>query len=101
MTYYGPDWLEDWAMAFWYPEEWLNGEWSKDKQDVFDTLYQFDIFRNRFDHTLDARNRSSYLYWNQLDYKNVRDPRKLPGSSSIVTASQLNFVSSNVKRLYR
>lgn len=106
--YYGSDWLRPYAMAFWNPKEWLNGQWSKADQDAFDFLYDqnffgFTPFKNQFDDILNEKSWNSYSAVNQLNYGDIKDPRKFHnnfGSMSGVTHT-LQFVSSNVKRLYR
>lgn len=97
--YYGPKHLKPYMMAFWDTESWLNGEWSKEDQDAFNFLYDFSLFRGKFDEILDAKSHAAYLRNNQLDYSDVYDPRKL---KSVTTHSQaVNFVSRNIGRLYR
>lgn len=104
-TYYGPKEFGPYVQAFWDPVGFLDGEWSYDKQKAFSNLYNFSIggwspFRNQFDSILDARNDQLYLDRYGLDYSDVKDPRKFVHGSSPVVHT-LNFVSDNVKRLYR
>lgn len=97
--YYGPKELEDYMMAFWDTENWLlNSGWNESKQNAFDNLYSYSLFRSQFDRILDKRDRDYYLYRYGMDYSNVRDPRKLTVTGNLGMA--LNFVSDNVKRLY-
>lgn len=106
-SYYGPDWLRPYAMAFWNTEDWLNGEWTKQDQEAFDILYGFSVFgynpvRDNFDRILNAKAWDNYAERNGLDYSDIKDPRKFSssfGQSQLVTGG-LNFVSSNIKRLY-
>lgn len=51
---------------------------------------------------LDMRNAEEYLARNQMTWSDIHDPRKLTGFGSTAASYRagLNFVSSNVKRLY-
>lgn len=100
-TYYGPEWLRPYAQAFWYPKDWLSGTWSKNDQEAFDTLYQFDFFRGQFDKILNERNRSNYFDRFGIDYSMISDPRNAVGSAPLVSRSAAFRVSDNIKRLYR
>lgn len=102
--YYGPDFFKDYSLAFWYPKEWLNheyGEWTKQSQDAFDTLYQFSGFRGTFDKILNERNRTSYFNRYGMDYSSIVDPRNALGSAPTVNASSYLTISKNISRLYR
>lgn len=106
-TYYGPDEWSEYVDAFWHPKEWINSEWSKAKQDAFNNLYDLGVlgwypFRDEFDKILNDRNNELYMGRYDLDYSDVKDPRKLSTTSSVkVLGNGINFVSSNIKRLYR
>lgn len=106
--YHGPDWLRPYAMALWYPQDWLNGEWSKADQDAFERLYDFNIFGIRpfgtqFDDILNQKDWDLYSDRYQMDYKDIKDPRKFMNhfGQNATVRSSIAFVSSNVKRLYR
>lgn len=98
-TYYGPDFLKPYMMAFWDTESWLNGPWSENDQNAFNLLYDFSLFRGKFDQILDKKVNAAYLSANQMTYSDVYDPRKLKSNS--VGGQTINFLSSNIKRLYR
>lgn len=105
-TYYGPLEHIEYIDAFYNPTQWLNSEWSHGKQQAFNDLYNFNIlghapFRTKFDTILDSRDDQLYLDRYDLDWPDVRDPRNLKQSRHSLSLSQLNFVSDNVKRLYR
>lgn len=106
-TYYGPLEHKEYIDAIQHPEDWLNAEWSEEKQKVFNDLYDFSIggwspFRNQFDKILDERNRDLYMDRYDINYADVKDPRKLATTSSVRNMfGGINFVSSNVKRLYK
>lgn len=105
-TYYGPLSWAEYMDAIYHPKEWLNSEWSKEKQTAFNDLYDFSIggyspFRDTFDKILDERNNDLYMDRYGLTYADVKDPRKLKSNSTVGMAlSTINFVSSNIKRLY-
>lgn len=104
-TYYGPKELEPYMQAFWDPVGFLDGEWSEDKQKAFNNLYNLQIFGTRpfgntFDSILDNRNDQRYMDRYGLSWANVKDPRKLSQSRSSTLNSAINFVSSNIDKLY-
>lgn len=111
MTYYGPDFLRPYAMAVWNTEDWLNGSWSKEDQAAFDLLYDFNVmgirpFGSNFDRILDQKDWDFYSGRYDLTYSDIKDPRKFHNSFGNATGmkqvgSYLNYVSDNVKRLYR
>lgn len=106
MTYYGPKEWEPYVTAFWDPNQFLNSEWSYEKQKAFNDLYNFSVFgwspfRDQFDSILDSRNDQLYLDRYGLDWSDVKDPRKLSQSKRSASVNAINFVSSNIKRLYR
>lgn len=83
--------------------EWLYGEYDSEKQQQFMFLYQLPVIHQYFDYLLDLRAQKEYMNRYQVDWKDVHDPRKLPATSSgsSFMHAGLNFVSDNVKRLYR
>lgn len=111
MTYYGPDALRPYAMAFWHTSEWLEGPWSKLDQDAFDFLYDLNIlgytpFKNEFEKIQAEKNWDFYSNRYGLTYSDIKDPIKFHNNFGAMSGSRqfynsLNFVSSNVKRLYR
>lgn len=80
-----------------------SGSWNKDDQYIFDMLYGTQTFRKYFDYKLDMRTRKDYMKNTGLDYGDTNDPRKWPGAGSKgqLFGDVLNFVSDNVKRLYK
>lgn len=105
-TYYGPKEFEPYVMAFWDPRGFLYSPWTKEKQDAFDVLYNFQVpytgwspFRDQFDSILNQRNNDIYLARNDISYGDIKDPRKLASTHS-GTLNTINFISSNIKRLY-
>lgn len=104
-TYYGPKVLEPYMQAFWDPVGFLDGEWSQEKQQAFNNLYNLHIFGTRpfgdqFDIILDNRNDSRYMSRYGISWSDVKDPRKLSQSRHSTFNSSLNFVSSNIDKLY-
>lgn len=85
--------------------EWLYGEYDKDKLETFQTLYHIGPVRDYFDYLLDKRADQEYMSRNQLDYSDIHDPRKLKSTRSnidgVIASRGFNFVSGNIKRLYR
>lgn len=106
MAYYGPKELESYMQAFWDPVGFLDGEWTYEKQDAFNNLYNLNFagwspFRNQFDAILDKRDNAQYMDRYGINWSDVKDPRKLSQSHNAPVVHSLNFVSSNIKRLYR
>lgn len=106
-TYYGPEVFRPYAMALWNTEDWLNGTWSEADQNAFDILYDFNVFgynpwRSHVDDILNAKAWDAYSDRYDLDYSDIKDPRKFHnnfGQTRLVNGG-LNFVSQNIKRLY-
>lgn len=85
-------------------KDWLyEDNWSKEKLDEYHLLNSFPIVNDYMDYLLDSRSTDEYLSRYQMDYSDIHDPRKLRSTSSgtRLVRSGINFVSSNVKRLYR
>lgn len=105
-TYYGPLEHAEYIDAIFHPKDWLNSKWSHDKQVAFNDLYDFSVagyapFRTTFDKILDERNNELYMDRYDIDYADVKDPRKLKSTSTVGIASgTYQFLSSNIKRLY-
>lgn len=83
--------------------EWLYGDYDEEKLQQFNFYYQLPVVRQYFDYLLDLRADKEYMSRYGLDWTDVHDPRKLRSTSSgsAFIRSGFNFVSSNVKRLYR
>lgn len=82
-----------------FVSDWLYGPYDEAKYNQFASLYAIPGVRQYFDYLLDKRRTSEYMSRHQLSYSDIHDPRKLYTTSSI--GSMVNFVSSNVKHLYR
>lgn len=82
-----------------YVSDWLYNDWSQEKYDQFVALYQIPGVHQYFDYLLDQRADAEYMDRNQLDWSDIHDPRKLRQTNSL--GSVYNFVSSNIKRLYK
>lgn len=85
-------------------KEWLyedNYDWQKLKE--FELLHNVPVVGDYMDYLLDLRAAEEYLDRYGMDPSDIHDPRKLPSvsSGSSFMRSGLNFVSDNVKRLYR
>lgn len=83
--------------------DWLYGEWNEEKLRTFEKLYAIRPVKIYFDYLLDRRADREYLDRYGLDYTSVHDPRKLRqvGSASTMYGYGMNFVSDNVRKLYR
>lgn len=83
--------------------DWLYGEWSEQKLKEFEILHNIPIVSNYMDYVLDHRADQEYLDRYGMDYSDIHDPRKLHqfSSGSSFVGSSVNFVSSNLHRLYR
>lgn len=84
-------------------ENWVyhSESWEQKDYDLFAILYNLPIARQYLDYLYDKRSGQEYLKHHPVD---VHDPRRLPGATSSVASvgmSALNYVSSNVSRLYR
>lgn len=103
---YEPDPIKDLDKNGW--AEWLykaadEGRWTKEDQERFDLLYAHEPFKTYFDWILDARIREKIFNLTGTDYDDIRDPRNVvgAGNSGRLVRWGVNFVSDNVKRLYR
>lgn len=84
--------------------EWLYADdWNQAKLEEFERRYAIPGFRQYLDYLLDRRADSEYLNRYGMDYSDIHDPRKLreTNSAAHLYGSVYNFVSDNVKRLYR
>lgn len=103
---YKPDPVQDLDKNGW--ADWLygaanEGTWTKEDQDRFDTLYAFEPFKTYFDYLLDKNIREKIFDLTGTDYSDIHDPRNVVGTGNAGRLAKwgLNFVSDNVKRLYR
>lgn len=84
--------------------EWLyEDNWNETKLQQYELLNSIPIVSNYMDYLLSRRSDQEYLDRYGMDYTDIHDPRKLSQTSSAsdVIRSGLNFVSDNIKRLYR
>lgn len=82
--------------------EWLYGPMSEQKLSQLEFLYNTPL-KPIIDYKMDMRQDKEYLNRYGMSIEDVHDFRKLHqfGSGSQVYGSALNFVSDNIKRLYR
>lgn len=101
-TYYGPDWLYEFADAINHPKEWLYGDWSKEKYGAYKALNLVPGVSHYMDYLLSVRADEEYLRRYGMDYSNIHDPRKLSqGNSSIALGHQMMYTSKNILNLYK
>lgn len=83
--------------------DWLYGDYDENKLRTFELLHNIPVIRNYMDYLLDRRADQEYLDRYGMDYSDVHDPRKLRqvSSGSQFIGASLNFVSSNVSKLYK
>lgn len=83
--------------------EWLYGDYDEQKFKTVSLLLHTPGVSNYVNYLLDYRQDTEYMRRYQLDYSDIHDPRKLRTSSTYgaLAAATFNFVSDNVKRLYR
>lgn len=95
---YKESWFETTPM-----QDWLYGEWDEDKLRQYEFLHHFPFIGDYMDYLLDIRADREYLERHGMDYSDIHDPRKLreTSSGSRLAGNVLNFVSSNVTRLYK
>lgn len=91
----------------WYrtTNEWLDKatkkhEWTKHDQEWYDATKEFNPFIDMYK---DRYERETYIDRWDLDYSDITQPWNLPGGSDFgtVASKSLEFVSDNIKRLYR
>lgn len=82
--------------------EWLYGDWDKQKYQRYLKMDSVPYLHQRMDYLLSLRSDQEYLSANGMSYSDIHDPRKLPSHNAAVSyyGSILNFVSSNINRLY-
>lgn len=98
----GNDTLEDNGISRWLYEG-LEGKWTQSDQDRFEKMYSVDGMRQYLDYLLDRRTRENLFNLYGIQYSDIRDPRNVAGVRSTAAMNQfaINFVSDNIKRLYR
>lgn len=83
--------------------DWLYGDWNEEKYKQYIALSIVPIVSDYMDAMLDLRADNEYLKRYGLSYDDIHDPRKLrtTGSYGRFLSGGMNFVSSNVSKLYR
>lgn len=83
--------------------EWLYGDYDETKLRQFALLHNVPGLSNYMDYLLDIRADQEYMERYGLDYSDIHDPRKLRSTESFgrFAVGGLNFISDNVKKLYR
>lgn len=83
--------------------DWLYGPWNEEKYKQYVALTLVPIFNDYMDTLLDLRADKEYLNRYGMSYTDIHDPRKLRtgASGSKFVSSGMNFVSDNIKKLYR
>lgn len=81
---------------------WLYGPYDEQKYNTAVFLHGVPFVGDYMDYLLDVRAGKEYLERHGMDYSDIHDFRKLLGSNSGSRLSRdvINFVSSNVDRLY-
>lgn len=86
-------------------KNWLYGPWNENKLKMFEfqqsgIIPLIDKYNN---YLLDLRADHEYMDRYGMTYEDIHDPRKLrqTSSGSALIGSSINFVSDNVRRLYR
>lgn len=79
-----------------------NGKWSQVHQYKFELLYNIPVLKSIIDADLNHSRMSFYMDYHNIDWSDVKDPRNLANNdgSAEVASATLNFVSSNLNRLY-
>lgn len=85
--------------------DWLYGDWNEEKYRSYLAARSLDpsgLVGGYFDYLLDRRADQEYFRRYGMSYSDIHDPRRLRQSSSTeqLYRSSVNFISSNVKRLY-
>lgn len=84
--------------------DWLyEDDWSKQKLAQYEALSLIKPIGAYFDWLLSVRSDEEYLSRYGMEYSDIHDPRKLSQVSSAdrLLGSTINFISSNIDRLYR
>lgn len=91
--------LNDNAFSRWLYDD----NWSETKLQVYELIDSTHLGHAYLDYLLSRRSDEEYLDRYGMDYPDIHDPRKLSqvSSASALIRSGLNFVSSNINRLYR
>lgn len=84
----------------WLDKATKKGTWTKSDQEWFDATKRLNPFISMYE---DRYNREKYLENNDLDYTDIVQPWNLPGGSDFgtIAGNTLNYVSDNIRRLYR
>lgn len=97
-----PNTIDENGISRWL-EKLYNGTWSEDDQQLFEQRYAIPGYQQYLDYLLDKHYREVTFDLYGITYNDIRDPRNVRGASSTSALVRygLNFVSDNVRRLYR
>lgn len=97
-----PNTIDDNGISRWLYEG-LDGNWTKEDQERFERMYSIKGYKEYLDYLLDKEQRERIFNLYGIQYSDIRDPRNVKGaaSTSRMYTAAYNFVSDNVKRLYR
>lgn len=106
--FFADDWsrfeqmVQDIYGSFTDPTYWY-GDYNEDKLRRFEGIHLIPFAGDVVDYNLDRIRDYQYLDRYGMTLADVKDPRKLRQTQSGITfmRNQYNFVSDNVKRLYR
>lgn len=86
-----------------YFDGWITGPYNEQKYNEFAFLHSLPFVGDYMDYVLDKRKTEEYFKRYGMDYDDIHDPRKVPdfASTSRIYGDAIEFVSDNVKRLYR
>lgn len=84
-------------------DDWYRSTWSKQKNSQYNLLKQIPGISWNIAIYEGNRSNESYLDRYDMDWSDVKSPNKLPGNASVGSgyARALNYVSSNLHKLYR
>lgn len=95
----------------WWSDAWLTGfiqdryygNLDEERLSEFEFVYSLPFAREYIDMALDAKQDELYMKRYGIKVSDIKDPRKLKqvASAAALERRTLNFISSNVGRLYR
>lgn len=84
---------------------WLYGQdadgWTEKDQHDFEVMRTNPVMAYLMDAELDKRATREYMANRGLTWSDIHDPRKVHATNAQAVFNSLNFVSSNITRLYR
>lgn len=86
-----------------YTKKWLSEDIDEEKYNTYIALNQIPGFSAWFARAIGQMSNEAYMARYGLTWDDIRNMHKLPGTGEISSSYRfaVNFVSDNIKRLYR